>query len=101
MRAVYVEVANPSDPLSALVVGERGEPAASEELDRLTSLFGFEHVLVELSPRPGAHATNMSLARLAAVHELDLVATGNVHHAKPQQHRLASAMSAVRTRLPG
>jgi error-prone DNA polymerase len=75
-----------------------GEPAAAEALDRLTSLFGLEHVLVELSPRPGAGTTNASLARLAAVHGLDLVAAGNVHHATPQRHRLASAMAAVRAR---
>ena len=29
-----------------------GEPAAGEALDRLTSLFGLEHVVVELSPAP-------------------------------------------------
>ncbi|MCW2833116.1 MAG: polymerase subunit alpha [Nocardioides sp.] len=79
-------------------LGRGGEPAAAEELDRLTSLFGLEHVLVELSPRPGADATNASLARLAAVHSLDVVAAGNVHHATPQQRRLASAMAAVRAR---
>lgn len=75
-----------------------GDAAASEELDRLTSLFGLEHVLVELSPRPGADTTNASLARLAAVHGLDVVAAGNVHHATPARHRLASAMAAVRAR---
>ncbi|KRF34167.1 error-prone DNA polymerase [Nocardioides sp. Soil805] len=75
-----------------------GEAAAAEALDRLTSLFGLEDVLVELSPRPGADATNASLARLAAVHGLDVVAAGNVHHATPQQRRLASAMAAVRAR---
>lgn len=75
-----------------------GEPAAAEALDRLTALFGLEHVLVELSPRPGASRTNASLARLAGVHGLDVVATGNVHHATPRQHRLASAMAAVRAR---
>ena len=80
----------------ALAAG--GEAAAAEALDRLTSLFGLEHVLVELSPRPGADATNASLARLAAVHGLDVVAAGNVHHATPDQHRLASAMAAVRAR---
>src|SRR6478735_1159951 len=78
----------------ALATG--GEPAAAEALDRLTSLFGLEHVLVELSPRPGADATNASLAGLAAVHGLDVVAAGNVHHATPQRHRLASAIAAVR-----
>ena len=33
-----------------------GEPRPAEALDRLTALFGLEHVLVELSPRPGADA---------------------------------------------
>ncbi|WP_425433738.1 error-prone DNA polymerase [Nocardioides exalbidus] len=75
-----------------------GEPAAAEELDRLTSLFGLEHVVVELSPRPGADATNAALVRLAGVHGLDVVAAGNVHHATPRQHRLASAMAAIRSR---
>src|SRR5918993_1372746 len=82
--------------LLALATG--GERAAAEALDRLTALFGLEQVLVELSPRPGADATNTSLARLAAVHGLDVVAAGNVHHATPQRHRLASAMAAVRAR---
>src|SRR5689334_15649230 len=45
-----------------------GEAAAAEALDRLTSLFGLEHVLVELSPRPGADTTNAALARLARGH---------------------------------
>jgi error-prone DNA polymerase len=80
----------------ALAVG--GAAAASEALDRLTSLFGLEHVLVELSPRPGADVTNAALARLAAVHGLDVVAAGNVHHATPKRGRLASAMAAVRAR---
>ncbi len=80
----------------ALATG--GERAASEALDRLTALFGLEHVLVELSPRPGAGATNASLARLAAVHGLDVVAAGNAHHATPERHRVASAVAAVRAR---
>ncbi len=80
----------------ALAAG--GDAAAADALDRLTSVFGLEHVLVELSPRPGAGATNAALARLAGVHGLDVVAAGNVHHATPQQGRLASAMAAVRAR---
>ncbi|MDO9456339.1 error-prone DNA polymerase, partial [Nocardioides sp.] len=56
------------------------------------------HVLVELSPRAGADETNAALARLAATHGLDVVAAGNVHHATPSRHRLASAMAAVRAR---
>ncbi|GAA1936897.1 error-prone DNA polymerase [Nocardioides marmoribigeumensis] len=80
------------------LAGDGGERAAAEELDRLTGLFGLEHVLVELSPRPGADTTNATLARLAAAHGLDVVAAGNVHHATPERHRLASAMAAVRAR---
>ena len=79
-------------------LADGGERAAAEALDRLTSRVRLEHVLVELSPHPGADATNATLARLAAVHGLDTVATGNVHHATPHQHRLASAMAAVRAR---
>src|SRR5689334_15869822 len=62
-------------------LAQGGETAAAEALDRLTSLFGLEHVLVELSPRPGADTTNAALARLARGHGLDVVAAGNVHHA--------------------
>ncbi|CAN5338007.1 error-prone DNA polymerase [soil metagenome] len=80
----------------ALATG--GPGAAAAALDRLTSLFGLEHVLVELSPHPGADATNAALAALAHDHGLDVVAAGNVHHATPKQHRLASAMAAVRAR---
>jgi error-prone DNA polymerase len=79
-------------------LAQGGEPAAAEELDRLTSLFGLEHVVVELSSRPGADPANTALARLARVHGLDVVAAGNVHHATPQRHRLASAMAAIRSR---
>jgi error-prone DNA polymerase len=71
---------------------------AAAALDRLTSLFGLEHVLVELSARPGDDGTNARLAGLAETHGLDLVATGNVHHATPRRHRLATAMAAVRAR---
>ncbi|MFB9312238.1 error-prone DNA polymerase [Nocardioides plantarum] len=78
---------------------DRGdERAAGAALDQLTSLFGLEHVLVELSSRPGADETNAVLARLAGTHGLDVVASGNVHHATPRGHRLASAMAAVRAR---
>ncbi len=80
----------------ALDVG--GPSAAAEALDRLSATFGLEHVLVELSPRPGSDATNAALATLAHDHGLDTVAAGNVHHATPRQHRLASAMAAVRAR---
>ena len=77
----------------------RGGPRdAADELDRLTGLFGVDDVLVEVSPHPGAGDLNAALAALAAGHGLDLVATGNVHHATPGRHRLAAAMAAVRAR---
>ncbi len=83
---------------SALATG--GPAAASEELDRLTRLFGIDHVAVELSPspHPAADETNVLLAGLAADHGLPVVAAGNVHHATPESARLASAMAAVRAR---
>ncbi|MGA8846568.1 MAG: error-prone DNA polymerase [Nocardioides sp.] len=80
----------------ALALG--GPRAASEALDRLTARFGLENVLVELSPRPGDDVLNAQLAALAETHGLDLIAAGNVHHATPSEHRLASAMAAVRAR---
>ncbi|MBS46110.1 MAG: error-prone DNA polymerase [Nocardioides sp.] len=80
----------------ALAAG--GPDAAAAELDRLTALFGLDGVLVELHPGPGQDADNAALAGLAEVHGLDVVAAGNVHHATPQRHRLASAMAAVRAR---
>jgi error-prone DNA polymerase len=77
-----------------------GPAAAGEELDRLTRLFGIDHVAVELSPspHPAADETNGLLAGLAADHGLPVVAAGNVHHATPASARLASAMAAVRAR---
>lgn len=81
--------------------GSRGGPAyAAEELDRLTSLFGHEHVAVELIDHgfPGDSARNDRLARLAVDHGLPYVATNNVHYARPEHHRVADAMAAVRAR---
>lgn len=78
----------------------RGPSYAAEELDRLTALFGHEHVAVELVDHgfPTDSAANDQLARLAVDHGLPYVATNNVHYARPEQHRLAGAMAAVRAR---
>lgn len=83
---------------SALADG--GPRAAAVELDRLTRLFGLDHVVVELSPspHPAADETNALLAGLAGDHGLPVLAAGNVHHATPASARLASAMAAVRAR---
>ncbi len=83
---------------SALSSG--GESAAAVELDRLTALFGHDRVVVELVDHgyPTDGETNDALARLARVHGLPVVATNNVHHATPDEHRLANAMAAIRAR---
>jgi error-prone DNA polymerase len=77
-----------------------GSKAAAAELDRLASLFGHDHVAVEITDAglPTDSVTNDALAALAADHGLPLVATNNVHYATPDQYRLASAMAAVRGR---
>ncbi|MEV5002181.1 error-prone DNA polymerase [Nocardioides sp. LML1-1-1.1] len=77
-----------------------GPRAAATEVDRLVERFGREQVVVELiaSALPGGDRTNELLARIADERGLPAVATGNVHHATPQQRRLAAAMAAVRAR---
>jgi error-prone DNA polymerase len=77
-----------------------GIEAAAAELGRLASLFGHDHVAVEITDAglPTDSVTNDALAALAADHGLPVVATNNVHYATPDQYRLASAMAAVRGR---
>ncbi|HEY8590770.1 MAG TPA: error-prone DNA polymerase [Naasia sp.] len=74
--------------------------AAGRELDRLTDLFGAGNVAVELFDRgePLDSTLNDALAELAASRRLPIVATGAVHYATPKQHRLATALAAVRAR---
>jgi error-prone DNA polymerase len=79
----------------------RGGPeAAWRELGALTEMFGHENVMVELTCRhdPGDDERNDLLARLAALADLGVVATGNVHFAAPAQARLAQALAAIRAR---
>ncbi len=77
-----------------------GEAGAERELDRLVALFGRENVLVELSDRghPLDSSINDALFALAQKRGLAAVATGNVHYATPDRHRLAEAIAAVRAR---
>ena len=77
-----------------------GTEAAAQELDRLTALFGHDHVVVELIDHglPGDSMINDQLAVLARDHELPLVASNNVHFATPQDGRLGDAVAAVRAR---
>ncbi|MDR6907263.1 error-prone DNA polymerase [Agromyces sp. 3263] len=82
----------------ALAAG--GVDAAWRELDRLVALFGRDHVVVELFDHghPLDQDANDALAGLAERAGLPLLATNAVHYATPGEHRLASALAAVRAR---
>jgi error-prone DNA polymerase len=77
-----------------------GPEAAWRELEHLTEMFGPENVMVELIRQhdPGDDERNDMLARLAALADLGVVATGNVHFAVPAQARLGQALAAIRAR---
>ncbi len=81
-------------------LAQGGPEAAWRELGALTEMFGHENVMVELTCRhdPGDDERNDMLARLAALADLGVVATGNVHFAAPAQARLAQALAAIRAR---
>jgi error-prone DNA polymerase len=83
---------------AALAAG--GPGAAWRELGRLTEMFGHENVMVELNCHhdPGDDERNDLLTRLAALADVGVVATGNVHFAAPAQARLAQALAAIRAR---
>jgi error-prone DNA polymerase len=83
---------------AALATG--GPDAAWRELTRLTEMFGHENVMVELNCHhdPGDDERNDVLARLAALADVGVVATGNVHFAVPAQARLSQALAAIRAR---
>jgi error-prone DNA polymerase len=77
-----------------------GVAAAARELRHLGSLFGEEHVAVELTDHgdPCDGERNDDLAALAKATGLPTVATNNVHYATPGRRRLATALAAVRAR---
>jgi len=77
-----------------------GPDAAWRELDRLVALFGRDNVVVELFDHghPLDQEVNDALAGLAERAHLPLLATNAVHYATPGEHRLASALAAVRAR---
>src|SRR5580704_16289709 len=83
---------------AALAAG--GPEAAWRELGTLTQMFGHENVMVELTCHhdPGDDERNDMLARLAALADLGVVATGNIHFAAPAQSRLGQALAAIRAR---
>jgi error-prone DNA polymerase len=80
--------------------GSLDPAAARDELDRLVALFGADNVAVEITDAgdPWDSERNDALADLAAAARLPLVATGNVHYARPSDADLAAALAAVRAR---
>src|SRR5215207_3101014 len=77
-----------------------GRSAAAVELNRLTRLFGHDHVVVELIDHgfPTDSDVNDALVTLAHDHNLPVVASNNVHYATPDGGRLGAALAAVRAR---
>ncbi|GEK81616.1 error-prone DNA polymerase [Agrococcus baldri] len=77
-----------------------GADAAGHELDRLTSLFGRDRVVVELSDigDPRDFERNRVLADLAERRRLPVIATTNAHIASPARQQLGDAVAAVRAR---
>jgi error-prone DNA polymerase len=77
-----------------------GFDAASAELATLVETYGKDNVVVELTDRgePLDSQRNDALVALARRYGLPYVATGNVHHARPDGHRLAAVVAAVRAR---
>ncbi len=81
-------------------LARNGFEAASAELATLVEAFGQDAVVVELWDRgdPGDSERNDALVELATRHGLLYVATNNVHYARPDGHRLATVVAAVRAR---
>lgn len=77
-----------------------GRQGARRELEALVERFGRDNVFVELTDRgdPLDSDRNDALAGLAVDLELPILATGNVHYARPERAALASALAAVRAR---
>ncbi len=77
-----------------------GPTVAGRELDQLLVLFGRDRVAVELIDHghPDDSTINDVLADLAAERGVPVVATNNVHYARPAEHKIAAALSAVRAR---
>jgi error-prone DNA polymerase len=77
-----------------------GPEAAAAELAALAGMFGRQNVVVELTShdQPDDDERNDALYGLACRAAAPVVATGNVHYAKPGDARLAQALAAIRAR---
>ncbi|HEX3948147.1 MAG TPA: error-prone DNA polymerase [Acidimicrobiales bacterium] len=88
-------------PVPAALLSE-GPRAARRQLDRLVDVFGRDRLAVELWDHgdPVDSTRNDALALLAAQAGVDLVATNNVHYARPADFPLATTVAAVRAGRP-
>ena len=86
-------------PLSRALLAD-GPRAAERELLRLIERFGRENVAVEIWDHGHFEdvARNDVLAELAVRHDVNLVATGNVHYARPEDFARANVVAAIRAR---
>ncbi len=86
-------------PLSRALLAD-GPRAAEHELLRLIERFGRENVAVEIWDHGHFEdvARNDVLAELAVRHDVNLVATGNVHYARPEDFARANVVAAIRAR---
>jgi error-prone DNA polymerase len=86
-------------PLSRALL-EEGPRAAERELLSLIERFGRENVAVEIWDHGHYEdvARNDALAELAVRHHVDVVATGNVHYARPEDFARANVVAAIRAR---
>ncbi|GAA2527227.1 error-prone DNA polymerase [Rarobacter incanus] len=73
--------------------------AAIDETRALIDLFGRDQVAIEVTHHGQPHdaALGAALARVAHATRIDLVATGNVHYARPRDAHRAHVLAAVRT----
>ena len=79
---------------------QHGPGAAGNVLGRLVDCFGADNVFVEIWDHgdPVDTVRNDQLVQMAARANVECVATNNVMYAVPSQHRLATALAAVRNR---
>jgi len=86
-------------PLTRALMDE-GPRAAQRELERLIEAFGRDALCVELWDHgaPDDVARNDVLAHAAVTHDVDVIATGNVHYATPDAFARANVLAAIRAR---
>ena len=86
-------------PLTRALMNE-GPRGARRELDKLIEVFGRESLAVELWDHGGFDdvARNDVLAEIGVRANVSVVATGNVHYARPDDFARANVLSAIRAR---